>query len=161
MLWCSSVFSSFSSFEKTFLEQSALRSFKMPSKDRRKKDKKRKNREAAVGSASIFGFLKKRPRSAPVSRSPLSPLSVSKLSNEAQNRFAAIFEIPRKKDEAEDEEMDDSAFKDEDKASLKEDAALKIAADVEQFKSIFGKKPALDKKQEKNSKKHFCMQLKS
>ena len=103
-----------------------------------------------MGSASIFGFLEKRPRSASVSR---SPLSVSRLSNEAQNRFAAIFEIPRKKDEAEDKEMDDSALKDEDKAALKEDAALKIEADVEQFKLIFGKKPAFDKKHKKKLRK--------
>ena len=108
-----------------------------------------------MGSASILGFLEKRPRSASVSRSPLSPLSVSRLSNEAQNRFAAIFEIPRKKNEAEDEEMDDSAMKDEEKAALKEDAALKIEADVEQFKLIFGKKPALDKKQKKKLREAF------
>ena len=108
-----------------------------------------------MGSASIFGFLEKRPRSASVSRSPLSPLSVSRLSNEAQNRLAAIFEIPLMKSEAEDEEMDDSAMKDEEKAALKEDAALKIEADVEQFKSIFRKKPALDKKQEEKLKKAF------
>ena len=127
----------------------------MPSKERREKDKKRKNREAAVGSASILGFLEKRPRSASVSRSPLSPLSVSRFPNEAQNRFAAIFEIPRKKNEAEDEEIDDSAMKDEEKAALKEDAALKIAADVEQFKMIFGKKPALDKQNKKKLRKAF------
>ena len=59
------------------------------------------------------------------------------------------------KSEAEDEEMDDSAMKDEEKAALKEDAALKIEADVEQFKLIFGKKPALAKKNKKKLRKAF------